>query len=239
VAAGVSAGLLTLTARLRAEGVRPGMQRLLTAHRALAAVEPDRHLARAALRASLCAGRRDVEAFERAFEEIFGDQPIAPIDPGKGGRQSTDVPAGAVGAAGDQAEPEEGEARRVSEWSAVEVLRDKSFRAYTASDRELARAELRRLAAVLPQRPSARRRRAPGRAPRLDLRRTMRAARNENDGLQLDAVPHRDHELLRVHLVGIRHWRQCRHRRHLRVVCCMLSVGQSGQEAEGARRVCR
>jgi hypothetical protein len=64
----------------------------------------------------------------------------------------------------------------VSEWSATEVLREKSFRAYTSSDRELARAELRRLAATIPQRPSARRRRAAGRGSQLDLRRTMRAA---------------------------------------------------------------
>jgi len=176
LAAGVSAGLVQLAERMRAEGVDCGLQRLLTAHRALAAVEPDRRRARAALRACLCSSRRDVDAFERAFDDLFGDRPIAPIDPGKGEPQSaaTDL-AGAVLAAGEETEPDEGEAHRVSEWSATEVLREKSFRAYTPSDRELARAELRRLAATIPQRPSARRRRAAGRGSQLDLRRTMRA----------------------------------------------------------------
>jgi uncharacterized protein with von Willebrand factor type A (vWA) domain len=177
VAAGLSAGLLELAARLRAERVDCEVQRLLTAHRALAVVEPDRRRARAALRACLCSSRRDVEVFERAFDDLFGDRPIAPIDPGKGEPQTAAAGlGGGVLAGGEEAEPDGGEAHRVSEWSATEVLREKSFRAYTPSDRELARDELRRLAATIPQRPSARRRRAPGRGSQLDLRRTMRAA---------------------------------------------------------------
>ncbi|MGH2937937.1 MAG: VWA domain-containing protein, partial [Solirubrobacterales bacterium] len=202
VAAGVSVGLLTLADRLRADGVHCEVQRLLTAHRALAAVEPDRHRARGALRASLCASRHDVEAFERAFDELFGDQPIAPIDPGKGEPEAAGANLTGVLGAGDEEAPEEDDAYRVSEWSAIEVLREKPFRAYTVGDRELARTELRRLAATLPQRPSARRRRALARASQLDLRRTMHAAvRHGGDPAEL-------------------HWRRRRpHPRRLIFVC--------------------
>ncbi|OJU84467.1 MAG: hypothetical protein BGO11_09745 [Solirubrobacterales bacterium 70-9] len=165
---------------MRAAGVECGPGHLVTAHRALAAVEPDRRRARVALRASLCASRDDIEVFERAFEELFGDRPIAPIDPGKGEPQAAGgTPSGALGTDEEEEEGEEPdgeEAHRVGEWSAIEVLREKSFRAYTPQDRELARDELRRLAAELPWRPSPRSRRAPARAPRLDLRRTMHAA---------------------------------------------------------------
>jgi uncharacterized protein with von Willebrand factor type A (vWA) domain len=220
VAAGVSAGLLTLVARLRADGVRCGSERVMTAHRALAAVEPDRRRARAALRASLCAGRRDVEAFERAFDELFGDQPIVPIDPGKGEPQATGADlAGAGLAAAEEAEPDADETHRLSEWSAIEVLREKSFRAYTPSDRELARAELRRLAATLPRRPSARRRRAPGRASQLDLRHTMHAAvRHGGDPAEL-------------------HWRRRRRQPRRLVFVCDVSGSMAPFAAMGLEYV--
>jgi uncharacterized protein with von Willebrand factor type A (vWA) domain len=177
VAAGVSPRLSRLAAGLRANGVECGLDEVITAHRALAEVEPKRRLARAALRASLCCSHRDLEVFDRVFDELFGDQPPSPMDPGKGESESQGavVACSPVGdkrqSDSDQAEPE-----RLAEWSAIELLRDKSFRAYTPSDRKLARAELRRLAATLPLRSSARWRRAPGAAPRLDLRRTMRGA---------------------------------------------------------------
>jgi hypothetical protein len=184
VAAAVSPRLSQLAERLRANGVECGLEELMTAHRALAAVEPKRRLARAALRAALCSSRRDLEIFDRVFDELFGDDPPAPMDPGKtegaNAAAGPDHP-GAVVFRNDsryerQPRSEDEGSERVGEWSAIEVLREKSFRAYTAGDRRLAREELRRLAATLPQRPSARWRRAPGTAPRLDLRRTMRGA---------------------------------------------------------------
>jgi len=177
VAAAVSPRLADLAERLRANGVECGLEEVMTAHRALAEVEPKRRLARAALRASLCSSHRDLEVFDRVFDEMFGDEPPAPMDPGKGETESQ----GAVvvySPVGDKRQPDsdDAEPERLAEWSAIELLREKSFRAYTPSDRKLARAELRRLAATLPLRPSARWRRAPGAAPRLDLRRTMRGA---------------------------------------------------------------
>ena len=172
VAAGVSPRLSRLAERLRANGVECGLEDVMTAHRALAEVEPKRRLARAALRASLCSSKRDLEVFDRVFEELFGDEPPSPLDPGKGDSAAEGPARPGAGALDPEAEPE----RSPAEWSAVELLRDKSFRAYIPSDRKLARAELRRLAATLPLRPSARWRRAPGPAPRLDLRRTMRGA---------------------------------------------------------------
>lgn len=183
VAAGVSPRLAELAAELRAGGVECGLDELMTAHRALAELEPKRRLARAALRASLCSSPRDLEVFDRVFEDLFGQEPLMPVDPGKGesaadpdpdpGAAAQSTPMGREGH--PQAEDDD-EPQLVAEWSAVELLREKSFRAYTPSDRRLARAELRRLAATLPQRPSARFRRAPAAGPRLDLRRTMRGA---------------------------------------------------------------
>ncbi len=102
-----------------------------------------------------------------------------PVDPGKTESESTaPEPFAACQPQVDngRTDAEDEEPAQVAEWSAIELLREKSFRAYTASDRRLARAELRRLAATLPQRASARWRRTPAGGPRLDLRRTMRGA---------------------------------------------------------------
>jgi uncharacterized protein with von Willebrand factor type A (vWA) domain len=179
VAAGVSPRLASLAAALRAAGVECGLGELLTAHRALAAVEPRRPQARAALRASLCSSQRDLEVFDRLFDQLFADDPIAPLDPGKTASEAEQQdPFVACSPVGDKRRTpeEEGELERLARWSAIELLREKSFRAYTAGDRRLAREELRRLARTLPLRASARWRRAPGAAPRLDLRRTMRGA---------------------------------------------------------------
>ncbi len=182
VAAGVSPLLADLAAALRAEGVECGVGELLAAHRALAAVEPKRPQARAALRAALCSNRRDLEIFDRIFDQLFADEPPQPMDPGKTPSPAAPPNPSLVVIRNDsrykrRPRPEQEEVpERLALWSAIELLREKSFRAYTASDRRLAREELRRLARTLPLRPSARWRRAPGAAPRLDLRRTIRGA---------------------------------------------------------------
>ena len=66
--------LSALAGSLRAQGSRVGMGELLTAHRALEAVDcTSREDARLALRAVLCAERADLIKFERAFYDVFGD----------------------------------------------------------------------------------------------------------------------------------------------------------------------
>ncbi len=64
--------LALLAASMRAAGARVGIDELLGAHRALAAVDPaDRSAAYFALRATLCSRRDDLAAFDAAFAELF------------------------------------------------------------------------------------------------------------------------------------------------------------------------
>src|ERR1700757_4549272 len=77
----VSDQLAALTSGLRSQGSRVGMGELLTAHRALDAVDcTSREDARLALRAVLCSERGDIAKFERAFYEVFGDSRV-PLGP--------------------------------------------------------------------------------------------------------------------------------------------------------------
>src|SRR5579863_224550 len=76
---GVSARLSALAAAMREQRVRVGLGEVLSAHRALAAVEPgDRSQAFFALRAALCSSREDYGAFKQAFERVF--EPAAAED---------------------------------------------------------------------------------------------------------------------------------------------------------------
>src|SRR3954449_7243246 len=72
----VTARLAILVAAMRAGGARVGVGDLLTAHRALAAVDPsspaDSYLA---LRAALCSRHADLEVFDAAFDATFGALP--------------------------------------------------------------------------------------------------------------------------------------------------------------------
>src|SRR3954452_25231578 len=72
----VTAKLALLVGAMRAGGVRLGVGDLLTAHRALAAVDPsspaDSYLA---LRAALCSRHADLEVFDAAFDATFGALP--------------------------------------------------------------------------------------------------------------------------------------------------------------------
>ncbi|HYM57577.1 MAG TPA: VWA domain-containing protein [Solirubrobacteraceae bacterium] len=175
--------LALLAASMRAAGARVGVDELLGAHRALAAVDPaDRAAAYFALRAALCSRRDDLAAFDAAFAEWFSPrveqpEPPAALDdvaslvlprmavPGEEARIPADVEADVVPAA----------------WSDAELLRDKDFADYTDAERRLARRMMRRIAGVGPTRPSrrtrpARRRGAPPHAARPDLRRTIRSS---------------------------------------------------------------
>jgi uncharacterized protein len=175
--------LALLAASMRAAGARVGVDELLGAHRALAAVDPaDRSAAYFALRATLCSRRDDFAAFDAAFAELFAPPvqtaPELPeaLEPAGLVLPRTAVPAEEV------AIPTEGDADVVpSAWSDAELLREKDFADYTDRERQVARRVMRRLATAGPARPSrrtrpARRRGEPPHAARPDLRRTIRAS---------------------------------------------------------------
>jgi uncharacterized protein len=176
--------LTLLAATMRAAGVRVGVGELLSAHRALSAVDPvDREAAYFALRATLCSRHEDLPAFDAAFAEWFLPATAAPPEP----PEALDplarlvLPRAAVPGVAAPTEME-GDAEVVpSAWSDVELLRDKDFADYTDEERRRARRVMRRLAESVPARPSRRARRARrrGAAPpagRLDLRGTIRAS---------------------------------------------------------------
>jgi len=175
--------LALLAASMRAGGARVGVGELLGAHRALAAVDPaDRGAAYFALRATMCSRRDDFVAFDAAFAELFGRDPV-PVQELPDDIAAAGLVLPRVGVpAEDVAVPAEGEADVVpSAWSDAELLRDKDFADYTDAERKVARHVMRRLAGAGPTRPSRRTRAAPRRgaappAARPDLRRTMRAS---------------------------------------------------------------
>jgi uncharacterized protein len=168
---------------MRAAGARVGVDELLGAHRALAAVDPaDRAAAYFALRATLCSRRDDFAAFDAAFAELFAPPPrSAPALPEELGPAALALPRVAVPSE-EVAVPAEGEADVLpSAWSDAELLREKDFADYTDAERELARRVMVRLAAAGPARPTRRtrpalRRGAPPHAARPDLRRTIRSS---------------------------------------------------------------
>jgi uncharacterized protein len=200
---------------MRAGGARVGVDELLTAHRALAAVDPtDRGAAYFALRATLCSRRDDFAAFDAAFAELFAPQADAvaeaPSLPDELDVASLVLPRIAV--PGEEvAVPVPGEAGLVpSAWSDTELLRDKDFADYTDAERRVARRLMRRIAVAGPVRPSrrtrpARRRGAPPHAARPDLRRTMRSSlRTQGDPVE-------------------RHWREPSKRPRPLVLVCDVS----------------
>ena len=175
----VTERLARLTASMRAEGVRVGVGELLTAHRALAAVDPAvRHDSYFALRAALCSNRSDVDVFDAAFADCFGGQAAAtPARTELGEAAALAVPRAAV--PGDRAANASTLDRppRPAAWSDVEILRRKDFAEYDDAERELARKLMARIAAGGPMRRSRRLRHSRSRAPHQpDLRRTIYAS---------------------------------------------------------------
>jgi uncharacterized protein with von Willebrand factor type A (vWA) domain len=157
---------------MRTGGASVGVGDVLAAHRALAAVPPS--AARAALRATLCASRRDLVLFEAAWAALAGlapaaDQPLADL---------LETAATALPRAGIPADMAErrGAHPVPAVWSTEELLRKKDFADYTAAERAAARLLLERLARRGARRRS-RRTRASGRSGEVpDLRATMRAS---------------------------------------------------------------
>ena len=168
---------------MRAAGARVGVDELLGAHRALAAVDPaDRSAAYFALRATLCSRHDDFAAFDAAFAELFAPAPLAaPELPEELAPAALALPRVAVPSE-EVAVPADAEAEVLpSAWSDTELLREKDFADYTDAERRLARRVMARLAAAGPVRPTrrtrpARRRGAPPHAARPDLRRTIRSS---------------------------------------------------------------
>jgi uncharacterized protein with von Willebrand factor type A (vWA) domain len=204
--------LALLAASMRAAGARVGVDELLGAHRALAAVDPaDRSAAYFALRATLCSRRDDFAAFDAAFAELFAPAPQeAPALPEELAPAALVLPRVGVPAE-EVAVPAEGEADVVpSAWSDAELLRDKDFADYTDAERQVARRVMRRLAVASPSRPSrrtrpSRRRGAPPHPARPDVRRTIRASlRTAGDPLE-------------------RHWREPSQRPRPLVLVCDVS----------------
>jgi uncharacterized protein len=177
--------LTLLVASMRAGGARVGIGDLLSAHRALAAIDPsDRDTAYFALRASLCSRRDDLAAFDAAFAEWFSPPvPEAPEAPEKLDEVAALVLPRVSVPGAELSRPRPAEEPEVvpAAWSDVELLREKDFAEYTDAERRAARAIMRQLAASGPTRPSrrtrpARRRGAPSPAARPDLRRTIRSS---------------------------------------------------------------
>lgn len=172
----VRAGLSALAAELRGRGVATGVGELLVAHRALAAVDPSAPAdARAALRAALCSRRADLAAFDDAFAAVFGAGAARPggIDP----ITALALPRAAAPADAPPEIPEGVDPDALpAMWSAVEVLHDKDFAAYSDAERRAARGVIARLAARGPVRPSRRTRPTRRRGHTPDTRRTIRAS---------------------------------------------------------------
>ena len=177
----VTARLAELAAQLRARGVRVGVGELMSAHRALAAVDAVKRTdAYLALRATLCAGRADLAPFDQAFAACFGapgaavESSAPPIDPAAASAlprlavPGLESPGGLPG--------DEPPVVHAAAWIELELLRERDFADYTAAERAIARRLMARLAVRGPTRPSRRTRAGRRRSHRPDLRGTVRAS---------------------------------------------------------------
>jgi uncharacterized protein with von Willebrand factor type A (vWA) domain len=174
----VTARLALLAGSMRAGGVRLGVGDLLTAHRALAAVDAsspaDSYLA---LRAALCSRHADLEVFDAAFDATFGALPHT-TSPGVELPEAAGLvlprvgvpPSAELRAAGPTSDMDPVPAA----WSDVEQLREKDFAELTDSERTVARRLVRRIALRGPLKRSRRTRPTRRRGAHTDLRATVR-----------------------------------------------------------------
>ena len=177
----VSDQLAAVAAILRDQGARVGLGELLTAHRALEAVDcTSREDARLALRAVLCSERGDLAKFERAFYSVFGDARV-PVD-GNPFDELEGMPREVLPHAGipTSAPPPPDQATEATPvpaaWSDVELLRHKDFATYTDLEMAAARELIARLAQRRPTRLSRRTRPSRRRGHSPDLRRMVRGS---------------------------------------------------------------
>jgi uncharacterized protein len=175
----VTARLALLVASMRAGGARVGVGDLLTAHRALAAVDAsDREEARLALRTALCASRADLDVFGAAFDATFGTADEREQEPVELPEAATLVlpRVGVPAAPGDAGQPPTDVAPVPAAWSEIETLRDRDFAEMTDAERATAARLVRRIAVRGPTRLSRRTRPSRRRGDHPDLRRTIRAS---------------------------------------------------------------
>ena len=174
----LSARIAALAASMRAARVRVGLGEVLTAHRALAAVDPtDRAQAHDALRAALCSSREDYPIFDEAFAAAFA----APeAEPDAEFETLTPEPVAFEDPDGSRQEAAEGEPQPLAPagWSELERLRYADFSELDADELERAATLMAALARRGPMRRSRRLRRRTGggrgRAATVDVRRTIR-----------------------------------------------------------------
>jgi uncharacterized protein len=179
VGARMTGRLTLLAATMRAAGVRVGVGELLSAHKALSAVDPvDREAAYFALRATLCSRQEDLAAFDAAFAEWFLPAPVPPPEPPPGLDEVAKLVLPRTAVPGPAGIPElEADAEVVpSAWSDVELLREKDFAEYSDAERAVARQLLARIARRSPQRLSRRTSATRRRRDQHDLRATIRAS---------------------------------------------------------------
>jgi uncharacterized protein with von Willebrand factor type A (vWA) domain len=175
----VTARLAVLVASMRAGGARVGVGDLLTAHKALAAVDAaDRSEARVALQAALCKKRSDLDVFVAAFDATFGEALEERRQPVELPPEATLVlpRVGVPPALGDHGPPPADQVPVPAAWSDVELLRSRDFAELTDPERKLAQQLLRRIALRGPTRRSRRTRPSRRRGDHPDLRRTVRAS---------------------------------------------------------------
>jgi uncharacterized protein with von Willebrand factor type A (vWA) domain len=176
----VTARLALLAASMRAGGARLGLGDVITAHRALAAVDPvsrgDSYLA---LRTALCKRHRDLELFDAAFESVFGAAVSEPRPPPVELPEAAKLVVPRVGvppAPGDVGPPPDVDAPVPAAWSEVELLRKRDFAELSDEERALAVRLVRRIALAGPMRRSRRTRPSRRRGDHPDLRRTVRSS---------------------------------------------------------------
>ncbi|MCP9489778.1 MAG: VWA domain-containing protein [Solirubrobacteraceae bacterium MAG38_C4-C5] len=175
----LTANLAALAEELRNEGVTAGIDALLNAHRALAAIGAhEREDARVALRATLCAKRTDLEAFDRAFITVFGhdtphDHPLSELgDVARSALPHVGVPPPPGSQRQQPLDPQPVPAA----YSEVETLRTRDFAQLTDEELASTQAIMARLARRGPQRRARRTRPSRRRSHAPDLRRTLRAS---------------------------------------------------------------
>jgi uncharacterized protein len=165
---------------LRDQGARVGLGELLTAHRALEAVDcTSREDARLALRAVLCSERGDLPKFERAFHAVFGDARVPlegnPFDELEGMPREV-LPHAGIPASAPPPDADADPTAVPAAWSDVELLGHKDFASYTDSEMAVARELIARLARRGPTRLSRRTRPSRRRGHTPDLRRMLRGS---------------------------------------------------------------
>jgi uncharacterized protein len=169
--------LSALTAALRAQRMRVGLGELLSAHRALAAVDSSsREDSRLALRAVLCSSHRDLERFELAFTAVFGEESVVdPADPFEAlGKIERPAPRAGVPGNAPRGPDAPDPVAVPAAYSDVELLGHKDFSQYTDAEMAIARELIARLARRGPTRLSRRTRPARRRSHTPDLRRVVR-----------------------------------------------------------------